>query len=112
MPLHRIRTASLGGVEALKSRLQAEGIQLDSGRTMLNRRTVGASALIVIRGVLRVGVTNDDAAIAPGEGVLLPADSVYSLQAPEDVVAILFALPEESAGGGSDSPNPDSSKTG
>lgn len=94
MPLHRIRAASLGGTEALESRLEAEGMQLDAGRTMLNRRTVGASALIVIRGVLLVGVTDDDAALGPGEGVLLPADSVYSLQAPEDVVAVLFALPE------------------
>ena len=95
MPLHRIRAASLGGTAALESRLQAEGIQLDEGRTMLNRRTLGASVLIVIRGVLKVGVPDDDAAIAPGEGVLLPPESVYSLQAPEDVVAILFTLPED-----------------
>ena len=47
----------------------------------------------MIRGVLRVGVSDDDAALAPGEGVLLPANTVYSLQAPEDVVALLFALP-------------------
>lgn len=93
MPLHRIRAASLGGTEALESRLEAEGIQLDAGRTMLNRRTIGASVLIVIRGVLLVGVSDDDAGLGPGEGVLLPADSVYSLQAPEDVVAVLFALP-------------------
>ena len=93
MPLHRIRAASLGGADALESRLEAEGIQLDAGRTMLNRRTTGAAALIVIRGVLRVGVSDDDAALAPGEGVLLPSDTVYSLQAPEDVVALLFALP-------------------
>ena len=96
MPLHRVRAASLGGTEALESRLQAEGIQLDAGRTMLNRRTIGASVLIVIRGVLKVGGPDDDAALAPGEGVLLPGDSVYSLQAPEeDVVAVLFALAEE-----------------
>ena len=94
MPLHRIRAASLGGTAALESRLEAEGIRLDEGRTMLNRRTMGAAALIVIRGVLLVGVTDDDAALAPGEGVLLPAETVYSLQAPEDVVAVLFALPE------------------
>ncbi|PZC48597.1 MAG: hypothetical protein DK306_000860 [Chloroflexi bacterium] len=94
MPLHRIRAASLEGAEALESRLEAEGIRLDEGRTMLNRRTVGAAALIVIRGLLLVGVTDDDAALAPGEGVLLPAETVYSLQAPEDVVAVLFALPE------------------
>ena len=94
MPLHRIRAASLEGAEALESRLEAEGIRLVEGRTMLNRRTVGAAALIVIRGLLLVGVTDDDAALAPGEGVLLPAETVYSLQAPEDVVAVLFALPE------------------
>ncbi len=97
MPLHRIRAASLGGADALESRLEAEGIQLDAGRTMLNRRTTGAAALIVIRGVLRVGVSDDDAALAPGEGVLLPANTVYSLQAPEDVVALLFALPAADA---------------
>ena len=44
MPLHRIRAASLGGADALESRLEAEGIQLDAGRTMLNRRTTGAAA--------------------------------------------------------------------
>ena len=98
MPLHRIRVASQEAA-ALESRLQAEGIQLDAGRTMLNRRTTGASALIVIRGVIRVGVSDDDAALAPGEGVLLPAETVYSLQAPEDVVALLFALPDKALPG-------------
>lgn len=92
MPLHRIRAASLGDTDALQSRLEAEGIRLEAGRTMLNRRTAGAAALIVIRGVLQVGVPDDDIALAPGEGVLLPADSVYSLHAPEDVVALLFAV--------------------
>lgn len=93
MPLHRIRAASLGDTDTLQSRLEAEGIRLEAGRTMLNRRTAGAAALIVIRGVLKVGVPDDDAALGPGEGVLLPADSVYSLQAPEDVVALLFTVP-------------------
>ncbi len=93
MPLHRIRAARLGGTEALRSRLRAEGIQLERGRTVLNQRTEGASVLIVVRGVLRVGVADDDATLAPGEGVLLPAETVYALQAPEEVVAVLFTLP-------------------
>jgi quercetin dioxygenase-like cupin family protein len=99
MTLHRIRAASLGGTEALRSRLAAEGIQLSAGRTMLNRHAAGASALIVVRGVLNVGVLDDDAVLGPGDGVLLPDGTTYSLQAPDDVVAVLFALPDVNADG-------------
>lgn len=97
MPLHRIRASSVGTAETLQSRLRSHGIHLASGHTLLNRLTGGATALIVMRGHLKIGVSDDDALLAPGEGVLLPAGTVYSLKAESDSVAVLFELP---AGGG------------
>lgn len=65
---------------------------------MLNRHTAGATALIVMRGRLKIGVSDDDVLLAVGEGVLLPAGTVYSLKAESDAVAALFELPEGGAG--------------
>jgi quercetin dioxygenase-like cupin family protein len=59
---------------------------------MLNRHAATASALIVIRGALRVGVSDDDAELGEGDGVLLEAATTYSLQASEESVAVVFAL--------------------
>lgn len=90
--MQRIRAAGLGAAAASASRLQAEGMRLAAGRTLRNRRTAAATALIVVRGALRVGAGDDAAALTPGEGVLLPAGTAYSLQAVEEVAAVLFAL--------------------
>ena len=94
MPLHRIRASSVGTAETLQSRLRSHGVHLGSGHTLLNRQTGGATALIVMRGRLKIGVSDDDALLAPGEGVLLPAGAVYSLKAESDSVVVLFELPE------------------
>ena len=98
MPLQRIRTSSVGQAETLQSRLRPHGVHLAAGRTLLNRHTEGATALIVMRGRLKIGVSDDDALLAPGEGVLLPAETVYSLKAEGEAVAVLFELPEGGAG--------------
>ncbi|MEE9278361.1 MAG: hypothetical protein V3V06_08110 [Dehalococcoidia bacterium] len=68
-----------------------------SGRTMLPRRVETAAALIAVRGRFRVGVRGADEPISSGDGMLLPAGTVYSFPAEEDSVAVLFALPEEQA---------------
>ena len=49
----------------------------------------------MVRGVLTIGVSDDDAALTAGQGVLLPAGTIYSLEAEEESVAIVFALRED-----------------
>ena len=73
------------------SGLDAEGIRLREGRTLLNRSVDSASALIVVEGAMRIGVLDDDALLTQGEGVLLPAGSAYSLRAEQESVAFLFS---------------------
>ena len=92
MPLHRIRASTLEGAKEAVSNLDAEGIHLEAGRVMLNRRVESAAALIAVRGAIRVGVADDDELLQPGDGVLLPAGTVYSVQADDEAVAIVFAL--------------------
>jgi quercetin dioxygenase-like cupin family protein len=83
------------GVEAdSESAVGAEGINLAEGRTMLNRRADAATALIVAKGVVKVGVADDDAELRSGDGVLLPAAAVYSLQGLEESLVLLFTLSE------------------
>ena len=98
MPLRRIRASKQEAEEALETNLSAEGIHLAEGRTMLNRHAATASALIVVRGALRVGVRDDDAELGEGDGVLMEAATTYSLQASEESVAVVFALSGEGEG--------------
>lgn len=95
MPLQRIRATPAGQPTGLPSALRAQGLRLAPGRTLLNRRADGTAALIVVSGRLLVGVPDDDACLQPGEGVLLPDGTVYSLRTEEDVVAVLFKLSAE-----------------
>ena len=73
------------------SGLDAEGIRLREGRTLLNRSVDSASALIVVEGAMRIGVLDDDALLTQGEGVLLPAGATYSLRAEQESVAFIFS---------------------
>lgn len=99
MPLQRIRASALGlNDPAAASRLQAEGLRLHEGRTMLNRHAATASAVIVLEGELHIGVEDDDAVLATGDGVLLDAGATYSLRADQDTTAFVFALPSGSGG--------------
>ena len=95
MSLQRIRATPAGQPAGLPNALRAQGLRLAPGRAMLNRRADGTAALIVVSGRLLVSVRDDDTRLQPGEGVLLPADTVYSLRTEEDVVALLFELPAE-----------------
>ena len=74
------------------SGLDAEGIRLREGRTLLNRSVDSASALIVVEGAMRIGVLDDDALLTQGEGVLLPAGATYSLRAEQESVAFVFSI--------------------
>lgn len=97
MPLQRIRAGAIPHVAAdqnaaqLEAQLNAEGIRLQQGRTLLNRSVDSASALIVVEGAMRIGVIDDDALLAKGEGVLLPAGAQYSVRAEEESVAFVFS---------------------
>ncbi len=95
MPLQRILASSVGEPETATSRLGAEALHLSEGRIMLNRRVDNAAALVVVRGALTIGVSDDDAALTAGQGVLLRAGTIYSLEAEEESVAIVFALRED-----------------
>lgn len=103
MPLQRIRAASLGidspeaASDETKSAVDAEALNLSEGRTMLNRRVDSPTALIVARGKVGVGVSDDREELGQGDGVLLPGDTVYSLQASEESLVLLFKLSEPTA---------------
>jgi quercetin dioxygenase-like cupin family protein len=106
VPLQRIRTTSAGELAGPPSSLRAEGLQLSAGKTILDRQAAGATALVAANGRIKVGTGDDDALLAAGEGVLLPAGTRYSLRAEEDSLAMLFELPPgksaEADGGASD----------
>jgi quercetin dioxygenase-like cupin family protein len=106
VPLQRIRTTSAGELAGPPSSLRAEGLQLSAGKTILDRQAAGATALVAVNGRIKVGTGDDDALLAAGEGVLLPAGTHYSLRAEEDSLAMLFELPPgksvEADGGASD----------
>ena len=95
MPLLRIRAAFLEQRDTAASPLRFDALDLAQGRTLLNRRVREATALIVVRGRLRVATEAEDALLAPGEGVLLPADTVYSLRAEDETRALLAELPND-----------------
>jgi len=96
VPLQRIRAAAIPQAELAQrsAALNAEGIRLQAGRTLLNRSAASPSALIVVEGALHIGVADDDALLAQGEGVLLPAGAAYSVRAarePRESVAFVFS---------------------
>ncbi len=105
MSLQRIRATSVQMQDQADTGLSAEGLNLAEGRVMLNRRVASPAALIVVRGRLKVGVIDEDELLAPGDGVLLPGGTVYSLQALEDSVAVLFAMPAGNENGASSEPD-------
>ena len=61
-----------------------------------------ATALIVAKGLVKVGVTDDDVELGGGDGVLLPAAAVYSLQGLQESLVLLFTLPGAGATAASD----------
>ena len=96
MPLHRIRAAQLNvpdqSATTADPSLSAEALHLEVGRTMLNRRSGHASAVLVAQGRVKLGVEDDDATLLAGEGVLLERGAIYSLQAVETSVVMVFSL--------------------
>lgn len=95
MPLQRIRASALGIEPGAEASVDAEGLNLAQGRTMLNRTVTAPTALIVARGQVGVGVADDRDDLSQGDGVLLPAGAVYSLQAREESLVLLFVLKSE-----------------
>ncbi len=94
MPLLRIQANALA--QSLRSpgqstTLNAEAIRLAAGRSLLNRIASGPSVLIVVDGQFQIGVTDDDAVLAPGEGVFLQSGETYSLVAIDDALAFVFS---------------------
>jgi hypothetical protein len=104
MPLQRIRAASMGVEAGSESAVGAEGINLAAGRTMLNRRADAATALIVAKGLVKVGVADDDAELRSGDGVLLPEAAIYSLQGLKESLVLLFTLSDLGPGPATGSP--------
>ncbi len=96
MPLLRIQASALA--QSLRdpeqsTTLNAEAIRLPAGRSLLNRIANAPSMLIVVDGQLQVGVSDDDAELAPGEGVFLQNGEAYSLVAVDDALAFVFSTP-------------------
>ncbi|MCY3567492.1 MAG: hypothetical protein OXH38_02610 [Chloroflexi bacterium] len=94
MPLRRITASASGAISANASSLASEAIRLPAGRSALNRKTSGPTALIVAEGAVAVGTLDDDATLGVGEGVLLEAQAPYSLVAESDSLTLLFSVPD------------------
>lgn len=97
MTLRRIKTSAGGALSHSASSLASEAIRLPAGQRALNRQTSGATALIVAEGEVAIGTLDDNATLTAGEGVLLEADSPYSLVAESDSLALLFSVPADTA---------------
>ena len=95
MPLRRIKASAGAALSTNASTLASEAIRLPAGERALNRQTTSATALIVAEGEVAVGTLDDNATLAPGEGVLLEANSPYSLIAESDSLALLFSVSTE-----------------
>ncbi len=98
MPLRRITASASGAISPSASRLASEAVRLAAGRSALNRKTTGPTALIVAEGAVAVGTLDDDATLGVGEGVLLEADAPYSLIAESDSLTLLFSVPDVKGG--------------
>ncbi len=94
MPLRRITARAGGALTPAAGNLASEAIRLPAGRSALNRRTAGPTALIVAEGEVAVGTLDDHASLSAGDGVLLEADAPYSLVAETDTLTLLFTLSE------------------
>ena len=95
MALRRITASASGALSPAASNLASEAIRLPAGQRALNRQTTGVTALIVAEGEVAIGTLEDNATLRTGEGVLLEADSPYSLIAESDSLALLFSVPDE-----------------
>lgn len=95
MPLRRITASTGGAISPTASDLATEAIRLPAGQRALNRQTNAATALIVAEGEVAIGTLDDNATLKAGEGVLLEADSPYSLIAEADSLALLFSVPAQ-----------------
>ena len=98
MPLRRITASAGGAISPTAADLASEAIRLPAGQRALNRQTSAATALIVAEGEVAIGTLDDNATLTAGEGVLLEADSPYSLIAEADSLALLFSVPTDGAG--------------
>jgi hypothetical protein len=98
MPLQRFKVNSSQEIDALSTNLRAEGIHLAAGRTLLNREAELSSALLLVRGEIRIGTIDDNTVLLSGEGALIPAGTKYFLDANKECVAIIFALPSKATG--------------
>lgn len=97
MTLRRITASAGGALSPSASSLASEAIRLPAGQRALNRQTSGATALIVAEGEVAIGTLDDNTTLTAGEGVLLEANSPYSLVAELDSLALLFSVPADSA---------------
>lgn len=97
MTLRRITATAGGALSSATSSLASEAIRLPAGQRALNRQTSGATALIVAEGEVAIGTLDDNATLTAGEGVLLEANSPYSLVAEMDSLALLFTVPADTA---------------
>ena len=96
MTLRRIST-QLGGRadRSVPSQLASEAIRLPAGKQALNRRVAGPTALIVAEGSVAIGTLDDNESLNAGDGVLLDADTTYSLVAETDSLSLLFSVPTD-----------------
>ena len=94
MPLRRITASASGAISSQATSIASEAIRLPAGRSALNRKTSGPTALIVAEGAVAVGTLDDDATLGVGEGVLLEAQAPYSLIAETDSLTLLFSVPD------------------
>ena len=95
MSLRRIKASASGALSPSATNLASEAIRLPAGQRALNRQTTGPTALIVAEGEVAIGTLDDNATLKAGEGVLLEADSPYSLIAESDSLALLFSMPDD-----------------
>ena len=95
MTLRRITASASGALSPTAANLASEAIRLPAGQRALNRQTLGPTALIVAEGEVAIGTLDDNATLNAGEGVLLEANSPYSLIAESDSLALLFSVPDK-----------------
>lgn len=100
MSLRRIKASASGALSPSATNLASEAIRLPAGQRALNRQTTGPTALIVAEGEVAIGTLDDNATLKAGEGVLLEADSPYSLISESDSLALLFSMPDDQSASG------------
>ncbi len=100
MSLRRIKASASSALSPSATNLASEAIRLPAGQRALNRQTTGPTALIVAEGEVAIGTLDDNATLKAGEGVLLEADSPYSLISESDSLALLFSMPDDQSASG------------